>query len=191
MVRSLQVHGKEVAFHPGSGGSRSTADPEADGHLTRMPGVLLSVTVADCVPVFLVDPRRRGVGVLHAGWRGSAAGILEAGIDLMKSHLGSEAEGISVHLGPAICGSCYEVGPEVHAALGLPEPPGPRAVDLRGVLARRAVSVGVPRRKVTISSWCTLCGDSPFYSHRAGHEERQLGFIGLGRDEAGGKEEAP
>src|SRR5690606_18360795 len=104
--------------------------PAIDGHATRAPGLLLAVSVADCVPVSLVDPERRAVALLHAGWRGAAAGILERGLEVLAERLLARPEDLHVHLGPAICGGCYEVGPEVHRALGLPEPPAPAPVDL-------------------------------------------------------------
>ncbi len=139
----------------------------------------MGVTVADCVPVFLVDPSVEAVGLLHAGWRGVVAGILERGIELLRTELGSLAEDIHLHLGPAICRECYEVGSEVHLALGLPKPDGPNPVDLRGHLASRAVAAGVGKARITESAWCTLCGESPFFSHRRGELERQVGFLGI------------
>jgi hypothetical protein len=123
--------------------------------------------------------------VVHAGWRGTAAGALEAGLDVFAERLGSRPEDLHVHLGPAICGSCYEVGPEVHAALSLPAPGGRAPADLRAVLVRRALTAGVDGGRVTVSEWCTRCGDSPFFSHRGGDSERQVAFAGLsGRTQA-------
>jgi YfiH family protein len=153
--------------------------PEADGHATGEPGILMAVTVADCVPVFLLDPGRRSGAVLHAGWRGVVAGVLDAGIELMKSRFGSAAEDLFLHLGPAICGDCYEVGAEVHEALGLPLPEGPRPVDLRGILARNALARDIRSQQVTASVHCTRCRPSPFFSHRGGDVERQVGYLGI------------
>jgi YfiH family protein len=148
---------------------------DADGHITRVVGTLLAVSVADCVPVFLVDERARMVGVLHAGWRGVAAKILSRGIKCMSS----QPTNLRVHLGPAICGDCYEVGPEVHVALGLPAPSQNSLLDIRAVLAQQAVALGIPEANITTSTFCTRCGDSPFFSHRGGHAERQVGLIGI------------
>ena len=178
MKHTRQVHGKGILPHrkPGSGLS---IGPDADGHSTSAPGILLAVTVADCVPVFLVDPIRRAVALLHAGWRGAAAGILEEGASLLLQDAGAREEDILMHLGPAICGTCYEVGPEVHVALGLPRPETPSPVDLRGVLAERAVELGLLDSHITRSSFCTLCNASPFFSHRGGESKRQVGFLGI------------
>ena len=173
-VLGRQVHGSHVLTHETfADGTLFTND--ADGHLTRVVGTLLAVSVADCVPVFVVDERARMVAALHAGWRGVAAGILPRGIKC----LGGFIANTHVHLGPAICGDCYEVGPEVHTALGLPAPATNTPVDLRAILTRQAVELGIPSENVTASSFCTKCNESPFFSHRAGHAERQVGIIGL------------
>jgi YfiH family protein len=161
------------------GSSGCWKDEPADGHVTSWAGILLGVTVADCVPVFMVDPGNRTVGLLHAGWRGAAAGILEEGLSRMADEFGSEAENLHVHFGPSICGRCYEVGPEVFRSLGLPEPAQPTPIDLRAHLASRAEGLGVRREQLSVSTWCTRCGGSPFFSHRAGEAQRQVGFLGL------------
>lgn len=178
VVVGHQVHGRGVRVH-GEGPPGLAVLPATDGHATRVPGVLLAVTVADCVPVLAVDPGRRTVAALHAGWRGVAAGILEEGLGILADRFGTLPAEVELHLGPAICGTCYQVGPEVHAALGLSSPEAPRPVDLRAVLARRAVHAGVCPGRITVSAWCTRCGDSPFFSHRAGHPQRQVAFLGI------------
>lgn len=173
-VLGRQVHGAHVLSHETfADGMLFTND--ADGHLTRVVGTLLAVSVADCVPVFIVDERARMVAALHAGWRGVAAGIMGRGIKCMGGFIANT----HIHLGPAICGNCYEVGPEVHTAIGLPAPAANTPIDLRAILARQAVDVGVPAEQITTSIYCTKCGDSPFFSHRNGDAERQVGVIGL------------
>jgi YfiH family protein len=145
--------------------------------VTSEPGVLLAVSAADCVPIFVVDPRERMVAALHAGWRGVAAGVLERGLAAFSVRL-SRTE-LRVHLGPAICGSCYEVGPEVFEAVGLAAPGRPAPIDLRAVLARRAIEHGVEPEHVTISEHCTLCTASDLFSHRGGDRGRQVGYLGI------------
>ncbi len=118
---SRQVHGILVRW-------QSTADglviqEGADGHATEEAGGLLAVTVADCVPVYLVDPEERRAALLHAGWRGTAAGILRPGIEGLRQK-GSSVERLLMHCGVGICGECYEVGSEVFAACGLTLPRG-------------------------------------------------------------------
>ena len=178
VVHARQVHGAAVRVHgPGVPGLHLAE--ACDGHATSAPGVLLAVTVADCVPVFLVDPDRRAVALLHAGWRGAAGGILERGVQVLRDRMGSAPAALRAHLGPSICGACYEVGPEVFAALGLDPPAAPAPVDLRSVLAARAVAVGLDAAHVTVSEHCTLCGDAGLFSHRRGERARQAGYLGI------------
>lgn len=178
IAHARQVHGRAILLHEEVPEGLSLG-PDADGHLTLRPNVLMAVTVADCVPVFLVDPYRKAGGILHAGWRGVVAGMLEAGITGMVEKLGSRPDDLFLHLGPSICGDCYEVGPEVHAALGRSVPGGPEPVDLRSVLVDRALRAGLNPPQITRSAHCTLCGGSPFFSHRGGDPERQIGFLGI------------
>ncbi len=173
-----QVHGAAVRFHhAGTPGLRIVE--ACDGHATADPGVLLAVTVADCVPVSLVVPERRAVALLHVGWRGAAAGILERGLQVLRERLGPGE--VWAHMGPSICGQCYEVGPEVFRSLGLTVPPSPQPLDLGGWLAERAVALGVPKECVTLSDHCTLCGDANLFSHRGGDRARQAGYLGIVR----------
>jgi YfiH family protein len=179
-VHSRQVHGATIAPHDRRGPGLFIGEGH-DGHATSTPGLLLTVSIADCVPAFLVDPGRRALALVHAGWRGVAAGVLEAGIRALEVD-GSRAGDLIVHLGPAICGRCYEVGPVVFEALGEPAPAAPAPIDLRAVLAGRAVAAGVPAESVTVSTHCTRCergGRRRFHSHRAGEWARQIAFLGI------------
>ncbi len=180
-VHARQLHGSGVRTHAELPPGLLVANP-CDGHLTRAPGLLLTVAVADCVPVTLVDSVSRTVAVLHAGWRGVVAGVIEAGVAGFSQRFGIGGAALAAHLGPAICGACYEVGPEVHRALGEPEPPGARPIDLRRVVAGRLVRAGLEATRITVSEWCTRCGDSPFFSHRGGDAQRQVAFVGIRAD---------
>lgn len=177
-IHSRQVHGRAVLVHGGGGAGLQVA-PDCDGHVSRAPGVLMAISLADCVPVFVVDPERRAAAVLHAGWRGAAAGILERGLEVLQERLGSDPDVVHVHLGPSICGRCYEVGPEVHVALGRREPSAPEPLDLREALAERCEGAGVAAERITVSTLCTLCGDAPLFSHRGGDGARHLGILGV------------
>ena len=178
VVHARQVHGSEVRVHGEGPPGLHLAGP-CDGHVTSAEGVLLAITVADCVPVFVVDPARRAVALLHAGWRGVAAGILERGLAVLREYAGATTADLHVHLGPAICGRCYEVGPEVFERLGLPVPSAPASVDLRAVVALRAVAARVPASRVSVSAHCTRCGDADLFSHRGGDRARQVGYLGI------------
>ncbi len=186
VVHARQVHGRAVRSHDAGGSGLDLAEP-CDGHVTDRPDVLLAVTTADCVPVFVVDPPRRAIGLVHAGWRGAAAGILEEAVAAMGRGFASAPSALHVHFGPAICGRCYEVGPEVFEALGRPVPDRPSPLDLRAVLAARASTLGVPATQLSVSAHCTRCTGSDLFSHRAGDGQRQAGFLGVrGRGAAEG-----
>lgn len=174
LASATQVHGADIVQHRGGwhGWLRLRG---VDGHLTTVPGTALAVTVADCTPVFLAHPR--GVAaVLHAGWRGTAAGILPAGLDAF-AELGCPADECHVHLGPSICRACYEVGPEVFEAMGAPSPATRGLLDVRAILAEQAAKRGV--KELTISALCTRCRPDRLFSHRGGDSGRQLGIVAL------------
>lgn len=86
-----------------------------DGLITATPGLLLAIQTADCLPVILVDAKRRAVGVFHAGWRGTAQRIVEKGVGEMFGNFGSRPRDLRAVIGPGIQGCCYEVGEEVRA----------------------------------------------------------------------------
>lgn len=176
VVLGRQVHGAGLRVAR-RGGEGLLLTPPADGHLTRDPDVLLAVSVADCVPVFMVEPRSRTLALLHAGWRGVAAGILKRGVDAMYERFGVSSDALHLYLGPAISEARYEVGPEVHRALGLPDPGAPATLDLRAHLARRAEALGVPREQVAVSGLC-VHDDPRFFSHRGGDGGRQMALLG-------------
>jgi hypothetical protein len=114
------------------------------------------------------------VAALHAGWRGIASGILQRGIaSLLK--LGARPGDLHIHLGPAICGRCYEVGRDVYFAVSGRSVEDRGMLDLRAELAGKAVATGV--RDLTISEFCTKCNNEVFFSHRAGDTGRQFSFI--------------
>ncbi len=172
-----QCHGTTLATHHGQGPGWHVED-DVDGHLTREPGCLLSVTVADCVPVYLVQEAGPWIGLLHAGWRGIAGGIVERGVAKLCELAGGASADIVIHCGVSICGRCYEVGPEVYAAATGEAANGKRHLDLRSLVASRAEQLGIGR--VTVSPWCTAHDHGTFYSHRssAGADGRMAAYLG-------------
>lgn len=179
-VVARQVHGTRILEADSSSGSGFRVIGEADGVATSARGVLLAVTAADCVPVFIVDLAGRCIALLHAGWRGAAGGILEGGLSMLAGRFGVEPEDVTIYLGPSICGSCYEVGVEVLRAFRR-DAAGPEQLDLRAELARKAVESGVSAERVVRSQWCTRCGPVHLHSHRArgGEAGRMAAFLGL------------
>lgn len=167
-----QVHGTTIARHENVAEGFHVRD-DTDGHLTSQRGLLLAVTVADCTPVYLVRSDHSAIALLHCGWRGSAAGMLERGIEA----LGTD---VAMHLGVSICGKCYEVGPEVFEALDGVKVAGKGCIDVRASLRRRATALGV--KDITTSALCTVCNNDRFYSHRANADgQRQIAFLGIAR----------
>ncbi len=173
-----QVHGTQITPHDAVLAGWLVQDG-VDGHLTARPGNLLLVTVADCVPVYLLHPPSRVVALLHAGWRGTAAGMLESGLQALATVGHGTVADIIMHCGVSICGACYEVGPEVHQAVHGRPTAGPHPIDLRAELAGRAARLGV--RAVTQSGWCTAHHAERFFSHRrsGGADGRMAAYLGI------------
>ena len=172
LATAMQVHGDQIVQHADGwrGWLRGGA---ADGHLSASRGTAMAVTVADCVPVFLAHPAGASA-VLHSGWRGTAARIVTRALAAFTA-LGYDPADIRVHCGPAICGRCYEVSPDVHAQLTGARPSAPTVVDLRAIISGHAREAGV--RHITTSPSCTRCDNDRFFSHRAGDAGRQLGVL--------------
>jgi purine-nucleoside/S-methyl-5'-thioadenosine phosphorylase / adenosine deaminase len=177
VVLGNQVHGVNVGrLESGRGWIQVEG---IDGWVTTTPGVLLTVTVADCVPLYLTVPGR-GVALLHAGWRGTAGGILERGLRTLLETSGSAEGDVAMHCGVGICGDCYEVGSEVMTGCSVPaDGAGPWHLDLRAVLADQARELGIGR--VTTSTWCSAHDRTSFYSHRAsgGRDGRMVAYLGM------------
>jgi polyphenol oxidase len=172
LATARQVHGTRVIVHGTSWEGWLRCD-DADGHAAVDRGTAMAVSIADCVPVFIVHPSG-AAALLHSGWRGTAGRIVEQGIAALTLRGVPVAE-LRVHLGPAICGRCYEVSPDVYERLTGSRPPAPRVVDLRALIADQARAGGV--RHISVSDSCTRCHNARFYSHRAGDAERQLGVL--------------
>ncbi|NIR44095.1 MAG: polyphenol oxidase family protein [Gemmatimonadetes bacterium] len=177
MARCRQVHGDRVVCLDAPLDPGLSVVGAADALVTPRADLLLAVTVADCVPAFFVDPEHRLIALSHAGWRGTAAGVIEATLAAMRTRGGVPAA-LFAHLGPAICGRCYQVGPEVAAALGL-EPAEHRTVDLRANIAGRLEAAGLRAERITASEACTRCHGDDYYSFRGGDRgHRMCAFLG-------------
>jgi polyphenol oxidase len=159
LCSSRQVHGRAVhVVERVSGAAGAPVAIDADGHATALPGVGMMVLSADCLPVALGC--EGAVAMLHAGWRGLAAGVLEQGV-LALRELGGEGEIVAV-VGPGAGVCCYEVGAEVHRALGGAHRAGAN-IDLRAIAHERLALAGVGR--VRDAPACTVC-DERFFSYR-------------------------
>jgi len=172
LATANQVHGAAVLVHQTCWEGWLRAG-DADGHASVERGTALAVAVADCVPVFLAHPSG-AIALLHSGWRGTAARIVERGIAALVDR-GFPASELFVHTGPSICGKCYEVSADVYAQLTGRDPGKPTTVDLRELIADHARAAGVKQISTTPS--CTRCDNDRFFSHRAGDTGRQLGVM--------------
>jgi YfiH family protein len=188
-----QVHGTRVlrlhADHiPASQGA------QADACFTTDPGVACTIMVADCLPVLFAHASGRAVAAAHAGWRGLAAGVLEATVQALQEAAGPGA--ISAWLGPCIGPSAFEVGDEVREAFADPEAaracfvaqgPGKWRADLPALARLRLGKAGLTDLHGNDGSpaWCTATQDSVFFSHRRdaarlGSTGRMAACIGFG-----------
>jgi YfiH family protein len=159
-----QVHGTSVAVEPGDD------EPEADAAVTRMPGTALAILTADCLPVVLASEDGNEVAAAHAGWRGLAAGVLEATVAAMQA----APERVLAWLGPCAGPQAYEVGQDVFDAFLARDPraaaafvatrPGHWRVDLYALARQCLLAAGVAR--VHGGGLCTISDPQRFYSHR-------------------------
>jgi YfiH family protein len=161
LARGFQVHGTvvELRTEPPEPDDGSPPAHEADGQATALRGVGAMVMSADCLPVALGC--EDAVAMVHAGWRGLAAGVLEEGVKAIRE-LSTVGREILAVVGPGAGPCCYEVGPEVHQAFGHHRD-RPAKIDLRAIAHERLRAVGVS--EVRHVSACTIC-DERYFSHR-------------------------
>lgn len=159
----------------------------ADAVITARKNVLIGIKVADCVPILLCDKKAGVIGAVHAGWRGTAAGILKRSIEAMQREFNCLPENIMTAIGPSIKGCSYEVDDNVMNAVrsasgdgGYIKEAGEKYfIDLSHANRLQAVSSGVPVENIWLSDECTFCNAEKFHSYRHSGENagRQGGFI--------------
>jgi YfiH family protein len=164
-----QVHGTSVAVVDDASGVR----PVADAAVTRTPGVVIAVQTADCLPVLFADRNGSAVGIAHAGWRGLAAGVLEATLAALRD-LGVHSNDVDAWIGPGIGPRAFEVGADVHAAFCASDGaasaafvalrPGKWTADLAALARNRLAAAGVAT--ITGGGFCTYDEPDRFYSYR-------------------------
>jgi YfiH family protein len=169
-----QVHSSTCV--PGQG--RSGLLGEGDALLENTPGAVVAVKTADCVPILLVDARRRAVAAVHAGWRGTVARIAAGAVAAMSDRFGTEPVDLHAAIGPAIGPCCYEVGPEVAAHFGRQ---GRGHIDLPAANCAQLLQAGVTPARIYASNLCTQCHAGEFHSFRRDKEAagRLHSFVGI------------
>jgi YfiH family protein len=149
---------------------------EGDALLENTPGAIVAVKTADCIPILLADERNRAVVAVHAGWRGTAAGIVQRAVEAMRSRFGTQPGDLHAAIGPGIGKCCYEVGPEVAAQFG---EQGRAHIDLAEANQSQLRAAGVER--IYGADLCTMCRPDEFHSFRRDKQAagRMYSFIGL------------
>jgi YfiH family protein len=165
-----QVHGTRVLKLP----IRDEGSTEADAVMTRVPGEVCAVMTADCLPVLFADKAGRVVGAAHAGWRGLAAGVLEALVDDMTDSVNGHPQDLLAWLGPAIGPAAFEVGDDVYETFVSLNSSnslyfssgkaGKWLADLPAIAAAKLRAIGIS--SITSSNCCTYTDSERFYSYR-------------------------
>lgn len=181
LLHLRQVHGTTVAEAPW------VEAPEADAAVARVPGLLLGIQTADCLPILLVDPRRRHVAAVHAGWRGTLAGVTARAVHALVAG-GTRPGDLVAALGPGIGPCCYEVGEELRARFGpggagffRSAPDGRPHLDLRAANVHQLESAGLPAGAIHHVEDCTRCSASLYPSYRRDGTAagRMISFVGF------------
>jgi YfiH family protein len=188
-----QVHGRDVRVVRDASEAQNESE-RRDALATDLPGVLLGVKTADCVPVILGDARTGACAAVHAGWRGTLAGIVKQALATLQKEFDVRAEDVRAGIGPAALACCYEVGAEVveafraevsnAGALFTPTREGRALVDLHRANLEQLTESGVPAERIHTLPLCTICRPEDFFSYRRdkrlhGRTGRLLSVIGL------------
>ena len=193
-VTGHQVHSDHIAVvtetDAGKGGlDRESRLPDTDALVTNREGICLMVLSADCVPVLLYDPEKRVVAAVHAGWRGTVAGIAGKTVAVMKEKFGCFPGDIWAGIGPSIGQCCFEVGEEVAVVFRTlfsengelvrsGKFPGKYRVDLWEANRRGLLEAGLQDNRIEVAGMCTVCHPGRFFSYR--RESKQAGRFGAG-----------
>ncbi|MDE2484513.1 MAG: peptidoglycan editing factor PgeF [candidate division NC10 bacterium] len=186
IITAKQVHGN-IVLKVARGDEKLAGI--GDGLMTDAPNLCVGVMAADCVPLLFVEPARKIVAAVHAGWRGTAAGIAPRAIALMRETYRVDPAALHVAMGPSIGPCCYEVGPEVAAQIAANwsaelkyawKPDGVKGrLDLRALNEAQLLGAGMLGSHIQKIGPCTACHIGDFFSYRKeGKSGHQLSFIG-------------
>ncbi len=171
-----QIHSDVVLLAGGPG-----VCGEGDALIAGHAGVSVSIRTADCYPILLADERNAVVAAIHAGWRGTAAHIVEKTLDRMRAEFGTRPRDVQAAIGPGIGGCCYEVGEDVARQFGLGE--GKAHLDLAKENQEQMESAGIQPENIEALGICTFCDAERFFSYRREKEKagRMTSFIRIVR----------
>ncbi len=161
--------------------------PSTDGLVTDDPCNVLTIQVADCVPIFIADISKKIIGLIHAGWRGVTSNIIEHCLDKLYS-LGAERDNLHVVLGPCIHECCFEVGPEVTEHFPIQFVKSGKSdrsyVNLTGVIKEKMMMEKIPSKHIHIVDECTCCLPEKYHSYRRDGDRsgRMIAILGIADD---------
>lgn len=181
VATSHQVHGSEILYADTPGHREGY-----DALLTDVPGVFVTVSVADCTPILVFDSKTNAVAAIHAGWRGTAAGIVAKTLDQMQARFGTRGDDCFAYVGTCIDECSFEVGADVADHFTNPfkrfdAETQKFFVDLKRANAAQLRAFGVPDAQVEISPFCTVQHNADYFSHRLerGKTGRMMATIGM------------
>jgi polyphenol oxidase len=151
---------------------------EGDALVTGTQGVAVSVRTADCFPILLADPGTRAVAAIHAGWRGTAAGVVRSSLDRMRNEFGTDSKNVFAAIGPGIGACCYEVGVEVARQFGMKHA---GSLDLAVENKNQLIAAGLQPHRIELMGGCIFCHPKQFFSWRRDHDRagRMISYIRL------------
>lgn len=182
MTYTHQTHTTNVAVVQAE--DRGRRFMETDGLVTNVPGICLVTFYADCVPLFLVDPVKKAIGLSHSGWRGTVGKIGKVTVQAMMREYGSRPEDIVAAIGPSICQDCYEVSEDVidrfrdsfneavWPRLFYRKENGKYQLDLWRANEEVFLEAGIRKENLAVTNLCTHCNQEVLFSHRATGEKR-------------------
>ena len=188
MVLSYQTHTTNVRVvteaDAGKGVIRERDYQDIDGLVTNISGITLVTFYADCVPLYILDPVHRAIGLSHSGWRGTVNRMGRETLRVMRQEYGTIPDDVIVCIGPSICQDCFEVGKEVaeafaeafdekhHKALFYRKENGKYQLNLWKANQIIFEETGVPTRQIHVTDICTRCNPELLFSHRKHGEKR-------------------
>ncbi len=192
VVHAKQTHKDKTrivtAMDRGKGFNRERDYDEIDALVTNEAGLTLTILTADCVPVFLVDPVKRAIGLVHSGWRGTVQRIAAKTVRCMQETYDSEPSDMIAVTGPCICSDCYEVGEEVAENFrtefgnkvfqqisyvkNSSDTGGKPHIDLSEAITQTLLEAGLKESSITQSRLCTSCNSDLLFSHRVTQGKR-------------------
>ncbi|MEW6606338.1 MAG: peptidoglycan editing factor PgeF [bacterium] len=151
---------------------------EADGLMTNIPGICLTIRIADCLPIFILDKKNKAIGLVHAGWRGTVKCIVQKAILKMITLYGSSPEDFIVGFGPSIGVCCYKVGNDVTELIKDKDLVKDGYLNLQKVNKKQLLELGI--NNIILNQYCTYDERDLFFSHRRGDKGRMIAFLQMG-----------